>query len=574
MTQNSPNSARRMTRDDEWSKVAVSAAVVGAVFGLVFLVLLVGDFVRWSLAYAADPNQVAAIKRQLQTAAGGDEQIAALRHLDLKIRRETLRWFAFSRRCGLFLLASITVFLAGLKAASYLQGPLPRQPTNLDTQDQQIRQARYARWSVTGMLILLGLGAVVAALQPVVGFVQAETSASPPSPELFGKNWYRFRGPQGAGISPYANIVTDWDGPTGKGILWKTPIPLPGHNSPIVWGDRVFVSGADKDRRQVYCLDATTGKVLWTGDVPPVPIQGLEVPDETGLASCTMATDGLRVYAIFATGDLAAFDLAGKRLWHKALGLPDSAYGYASSLDVFGGKVFVQYDQGQAEDGKSRLLAFDGASGRQAWEKVRPVPGSWTSPIVAKVGQSHQVITAANPWIIAYAPNTGDEIWRASAVGGDMAPSPICAGGLVLAIEPYSKVVAIRADGKGDVTKSHVAWQSDNGGPDICSPASDGQYMYLLDTSGTLTVLNLSDGKLVYQKDLDVDFKASPSLVGREIYLLSEKGTLVRVAAGPSFKELGRCELGDTCYASPAFAHGRMILRGKEHLYCIGTAGK
>jgi len=571
MIQNPSDSSKRVTQEDPWSQTAASVAVVGAVFGLVFLVLLVGDFVRWSMASQADQDRIAAIKRQLQTAGPGDEQIAAIRQIDLKVRRDMLAWFAFSRRCGLSLVVSIAVLLAGLKAAGTLKGPLPRLATDRDRQDRQIRQARYAVWSVTGALVLVGLGAVVAALQPTVGLVEAQPQAPPPSAEAFAQNWYRFRGPQGGGVSPYTNLITDWDGPTGKGILWKTHIPLPGHSSPIMWGDRVFVSGADKDRRQVYCLDANTGKVLWTGDVPPVPMQGLEAQEETGLAACTMAADGMRVYAVFATGDLAAFDLTGRLRWSKNLGAPDSAYGYASSLEVFGGRVIVQYDQGQADQGKSRLLAFDGASGRLAWEKARPVPGSWTSPIVAKAGQRYQVVTAANPWVIAYDPNTGDEIWRASVVAGDMAPSPICAGGLVLAVEPYAKMVAIRADGQGDVTKSHVAWQSDNGGPDICSPLSDGRYVYLLDTSGMLTVLNLSDGKLVYQQTVEGSFKASPSLVGESLYLLSEKGTLVRVAAGPSFKELGRCELGETCYASPAFANGRMILRGKEYLYCIGA---
>jgi len=558
-----------------WRATAVSAAVVGAVFGLVFTVMLGVHFARWISLNRDEALKMTVLKQQLQTSRDVNDGIAAIRQVDLTIRHDTLRWFAFSRRSGLFLLISLAVFLAGLKVADLLRGPQPKRIMTLDRQGQQVRQALYAAWSVTGILILLGLAAVVAALQPITGPGQPEkvVAAALPSAEQFAKNWYRFRGPEGAGISPHTNIPTDWDGPSGKGVLWKTPVALPGHNSPIVWGDRVFVSGADKDRRQVYAVDLKTGQVLWTGDVPVVPREDLEIMEETGLAACTMATDGVRVYVIFATGDLAAFDLAGRRLWHKSLGLPDSAYGYASSLEVFGGKVMVQYDQGQAEDNKSKVMAFDGASGRLAWERTRPVGGSWTSPIVAKVGSSHQLITVGNPWVIAYDPDSGEEVWKANVVGGDVAPSPICAGGLVLAIEPYSKLVAVRTDGKGDVTKSHLAWQSDSGGPDICSPLSDGRYVYVLDTSGSLTVLNLSDGKLVYQHTVEGSFKASPSLVGQEIYLLSEKGTLVRVAAGPAFKELGRCELGDTCYASPTFADGRMILRGKGHLYCIGTSG-
>lgn len=550
----------------------MSSAVVGAVFGVVFLAILGVQFFRWMALNREDADRVAVLKQQLQTPGDANERIAEIRQIDLAVRRGTLRWFALSRRAGLFLLICVGVFVSALTAAEWLRGPQPRRPANLHLQERQVRQARYAAWSVTGMLILLGLVAGVAVLAPISGPGQPEQVAAQPLPsaEEFARNWYRFRGPQGAGISPHTDIPTDWDGPSGKGVLWKTRIPLPGKNSPIVWGDRVFVSGAEQGRSQVYCLDLQTGRMLWTGEVPMASQEGLQVMEETGLAACTMATDGARVYAIFATGDLAAFHLDGKRAWHKSLGMPDSAYGYASSLETFGGRVLVQFDQGHGEDNRSKVLALDGPTGRLVWEKARPVGGSWTSPIVARVGGAFQLVTVANPWVIAYDPNQGDEIWKASVAGGDVAPSPICAEGLVLAIEPYSRVAAVRADGRGDVTESHVAWQSDAGGPDICSPLSDGRYVYLLDTSGSLTVLNLSDGKPVYQQAIEGGFMASPSLVGGEAYLVSDKGVLIRVAAGPSYKELGRCDLGEACLASPAFAEGRMILRGQEHLVCVG----
>lgn len=555
-----------------WRGVAVSAAVVGAVFGVVFFAILGIQFSRWVSLNREDSDRVAVLKQQLQAPGDANERIGEIRQIDLAIRRGTLRWFVLSRRAGLFFLVCLAVFVAGLTAADALQGPQPCRLMNRDRQARQVRQARYATWSVTGMLVLLGLVAGVAALKPIAGPGPAAQAAAPalPSAQEFARNWYRFRGPEGAGISPYTDIPTDWDGPSGKGVLWKTRIPLPGNNSPIVWGDRVFVSGAEQDRCQVYCLDLRTGQVLWTGDVPVIPQEGVQIMEDTGLAACTMAADGARVYAIFATGDLAAFSLDGKRAWHKALGLPDSAYGYASSLETFGGRVIVQFDQGHGEDNRSKVMAFDGATGRLVWERVRPVGGSWTSPIVTRVGQAFQLVTVANPWVIAYDPNTGDEIWKASVAGGDTAPSPICADGLILAIEPYSRVVAVRADGRGDVSETHVAWQSDSGGPDICSPLSDGRHVYLLDTSGSLTVLGLSDGKLVYDQTIEGGFMASPSLVGGEIYLVSQTGTLVRVAAGPSFKELGRCELGEACMASPAFSQGRMILRGSHHVVCIG----
>ena len=155
-----------------------------------------------------------------------------------------------------------------------------------------------------------------------------------------------------------AKIPVHRDGAGGSGIRWKTPIPLPGHNSPVVWRDRIFLSGANWENRQVYCIDAASGSILWTGEVPTAPMgdNWPNVMEDTGLAASTMATDGVRVYAVFATGDLGAFDFDGRLLWHKNLGIPDNTYGHATSLEVWQDRVLVQYDQGFEEDGKSRNL--------------------------------------------------------------------------------------------------------------------------------------------------------------------------------------------------------------------------
>ena len=149
----------------------------------------------------------------------------------------------------------------------------------------------------------------------------------------------------------------------GAGILWKTPLPLKGHSSPVVWGDKVFLSAADPNVRQVLCFDGKSGRLLWTGDVPTAPLpsgEKFEIMEDTGYAACTVATDGRRVYAIFPTGDVAGFDFNGRRLWHKSLGRPDSSYGYASSLETYEKLVLIDYDQSDGKDGKSRLYALDG----------------------------------------------------------------------------------------------------------------------------------------------------------------------------------------------------------------------
>jgi len=370
-------------------------------------------------------------------------------------------------------------------------------------------------------------------------------------------------------------VPTRWDGKTGEGILWKTKVPLPGNNSPVVWGDRVFLSGADPNSRQVFCFDTSTGGLLWKGDVLGLPKSNeepLEVMEDTGLAAPTVVTDGRRVYAIFATGDVGCFDFKGKKVWEKNLGRPDSSYGYASSLAMYQNLLLIQYDQGGVEDEKSELIALDGFSGRIVWQTKRPVGNSWSSPIVASIGEQFQIITCGDPWVVAYSPADGAELWRVNCLSGDIAPSAIYANGLVFVIEPYSKLVAIKPDGKGDVTETHIAWISEEGGPDICSPVSNDESIFLLATEGLLESYNVSDGKRLWEKDMQEYFLASPCLVGNNLYMLSDKGVMFIAEAGSEYKELAKCELGEKCYASPAFADGRIYIRGVENLYCIGSS--
>jgi outer membrane protein assembly factor BamB len=296
-----------------------------------------------------------------------------------------------------------------------------------------------------------------------------------------------------------------------------------------------------------------------------------EVMEETGFAAPTVVTDGRRVYAIFATGDIGAFDFNGKSVWTKSLGIPDSSYGYAASLAMYRNLVLIQFDQGGPEDGISRLIALDGVTGQLVWETKRPVPNSWSSPIVTKIGEQFQLITCGDPWVIAYDPAKGTELWRVNCLYGDVAPSPVYANGLIFVVEPDARLIAIRAGGQGDVTKTHIAWDNDDWGPSICSPVSNGELVFLLASEGLLGCYKSSDGTKLYEQDLRENFLASPSLVGDKVYLLTEEGVMLIIQAGPEYKQLTKCELGEKCHASPAFVDGRIYIRGLENLYCIGN---
>jgi outer membrane protein assembly factor BamB len=403
-----------------------------------------------------------------------------------------------------------------------------------------------------------------------------ETGAGPsyPSFEEYSRNWPAFRGSEGLGVVVDANIPDDWDGKSGKRIRWKNKVPLHGNNSPVVWEDRVFLSGGNEKELKVFCYDGDSGDLLWTGDVPSRHLKNEEEPfevmEDTGFAAPTVVTDGRRVYAIFVTGDIGAFDFNGKRIWTKSFGIPDSSYGYASSLAMYQNLVLIQLDQGGPDDGISRMIALDGLTGQTVWETKRPVPNSWASPVVTKMGEQFQLLTCSDPWVISYDPSDGKELWRVNCLYGDVAPSPIYANGLVFVIEPDAKLVAIRADGKGDVTKTHIAWENDEWGPNICSPVSDGERIFMLASEGLIAGYKNSDGTKLYEHDLRENFLASPTLVNDKLYLLTEKGVMFIVQAGTEYKELKKCELGEKCFASPAFVNGRIYIRALENLYCIG----
>ncbi|MEI9892971.1 MAG: PQQ-binding-like beta-propeller repeat protein [Chthoniobacter sp.] len=214
-------------------------------------------------------------------------------------------------------------------------------------------------------------------------------AADLPSPEEYQANWPRFRGPDGGGVSAQAATPATCDMKSGANIAWTiawtTPVPMPGFSSPVAWGDRVFLSGGDEAKREVLCFDAASGKQLWETSVPKTegsPDEPPTVPEQCGMAAATVATDGRRVYAMFANATLAAFTFDGTLVWSKFLSVAKNPYGHAASLLTWQDRVIVQVDQGEPDDKLSKIYAFDGATGAIAWQQARPVGASWATPIV------------------------------------------------------------------------------------------------------------------------------------------------------------------------------------------------
>jgi len=547
-------------------KGALRVAIVAGMFSFIVVVLLGVNFSKRRSVAPVDEKQIEAMKLQLREYPDDEQLTEEIRQLDLKVRHDRMRWLVFSGK-GVFLLAcGLSIMFGSLKFAGAASKTPPCPKGDRTTVAKQVRQAALSRCTVSVVFVVLLAGAFLLAVKPGVEYAMEGAGAD------IGVQWRVFRG-DGSGVSSFVNVPVSFGEGGGGVVLWKSPIPLAGMNSPVVWDEYVFVSGGDENNREIYCYNALSGEMLWTGKVPFAGVadeDNAEPVEETGYAAPTLAVDGKRVYGVFATGDIAAFDFSGKEVWSKSLGWPDNMYGYASSLAMHGNLVLIQYDQGAVEDGKSKVIALDGFSGQVVWQKNRPVGGSWASPIVAEIEGVSQLITCADPFVISYDAATGDQLWLADCLSGDVAPSSIYAGGFVFAVEPYNALVAIRPGGTGDVTKTHIAWKAEDDIPDICSPVSDGELIWLLNTEGGLICYEVASGQQVWLHEFDDMFQASPSLVGDKLMLISEEGVVVIVKAGREFVEIGRSELGEACFATPAFAEGKVYIRGVENLYCIG----
>ncbi|MEW6236665.1 MAG: PQQ-binding-like beta-propeller repeat protein [Candidatus Omnitrophota bacterium] len=573
-----------------WDSSLKGIAVVSGVFSLLVAVLMIFNHAAIKAGLpdkeALYSEELVQKKAQLTQEPTNEQLIKEIRLLDLELRRDYFQRRDFARRGKYLLLVGIVIFIASLKSlASARKKPAkPKSRSKEPEFESHNRKLERRAVSVLGASILGGVLALNAMQRSETPFPASESqessmaSAVPaadyPSPEEIQKNWPRFRGPGGLGISAYDRAPAFWDGKTGEGVLWKTEILLPGNNSPIVWGDQVFISGADENKKEVFCYSMQSGELLWRSPVDNIPGNPGESPvffEDTGRAPSTMACDGSRVYAIFPDGDLIAFHFNGQRAWAKNLGVPENPYGNASSLVLYQNLLLVQYDQGGKEDGKSMLYALEGKTGEIAWRSKRPVGSSWTTPIVIDVGKEKQLVTCSDPWIIAYEPGTGEELWKANLLGTDLAPSPIFAADKIFAIKSNEILYAIRPDGRGDVTDSpNIVWSKDCPAPDICSPVSNGELVFILGGGGYLTCYDVQTGVMVWEHGFDDAFQSSPSLAGGWIYLLSESGNGYRVKAAREYEESQKSFLDEWLRASPAFLDGKIVIRGDRNLYCIG----
>jgi len=567
--------------------VLLPLAVVAAAFSAIVVAVMLGNYFTEFDAPWREPTQMAELQQRLASAPDDQQTIEQIRQVDATLRADFSRRRALMADGRWLLAVALVVLVLCLHGYNWLGRRSEAPPLDMGAEEPDWEVV--ARWNSRAVGVAATLLAVamvgLIVLVPAVDLAGARAGATVVELPM-GKTWPMFRGPTGMGLVPEGDWPTEWDAAGGKNILWVTDIvgpdddiPADGNNSPVVWGDRVYLTSADADRRWVHCFDALDGKALWRTEVKSPPNSLMvgktpEVMEDTGYAAPTAAVDANGLYVTFANADLACIDHQGRQRWVINLGVPDNIYGLASSMVPYRDTVILQRDHGgDPSEGKSTILALDTRSGRAIWETDRPVRASWSTPIIVRVGDHDELITAAEPLIIAYNPASGAELWRAASIGGDVGPSPVYAGGLVLMANDFSQAVAVRAGGSGDVTETHVVWTDDTDLPDMVSPVADAERYLQVESGGRLTCFRTKDGEIIWQGDVDAQMTPSPSLVGAVVYLPTLDGRmLIFPLGGDRFDLLSTCSVGEQTAASPAFVEGRIYIRGKTKLFCIGRA--
>ena len=423
---------------------------------------------------------------------------------------------------------------------------------------------------------------------------------------IFAQDWPGWRG-DGRGISPEKNLPLKWS--EGEGVKWKTPIPGAGHSSPIVWGNRVFVTTAAAEdpnvetfRGGVYiggnrpkpdaseyayrliCLDADRGNVLWSKAVARQNPRTRRHTKNT-YASETPVTDGKYVFASFGSAGLYGIDFEGNVLWHRDMGLlrVRTGWGTGASPVLFRNTVIVNCDS----DDDSYIAAFEKATGDPVWRTERNEGASWGTPFLFEAGGRTTVVTNATRHMRGYDAATGKLLWECAGGSRVSVPSPVATQGLVFLSSGHNigflkpqPIVAVRPGASGDITPPRgqlhsdgVAWSHRSGGAYVPSPIALGEYLYVPLDKGTLTCYEARTGKAVYEKQklgTRNTITASPVTADGRIYVQTEGGECYIVKPGPEFEILAVNKLDEIFCASPAISAGRIFLRGRKHLYCIG----
>ena len=382
--------------------------------------------------------------------------------------------------------------------------------------------------------------------------------------------WPRWRGPSGQGIVDATGYPDTWS--ATENVMWRSTVPGRGHSSPIVWGDRIFLTTTQEAGRRLSILSyrRTDGQLLWETAVPEGPIE--HIHPKNSQASATPTTDGERVYVSFGSRGLVAIDFDGRVVWHTEVGPIANYHGSAGSPLLYGDLLITYQDQRRG----AFVAAFDKRTGQLAWETDRQGSVGWGSPVAVRVGDHDEIIVSSQRTVTAYDPSDGSELWHCNGNLFEVIPTPAVGHGLVFCASGRAgPTLAIRPGGSGDVTDTHVEWSTSRGSPFVPSPLVHGDYLYTVnDMASIVTCFEAATGTVMWQERLGrprrEGFSASPVFVDGKVFITNDEGETFVLKAGPEFELLHTNDIGAPTLASPALVDGRWYIRTERELVAIG----
>lgn len=409
---------------------------------------------------------------------------------------------------------------------------------------------------------------------------------------LHAENWSGWRGPRGDGTSLEKNLPVEWNGESGENIAWKVVIEGKGHGSPSLWEERVFLVSCNEETKEriLLCLDRDSGKTLWRKVVFKAPLETLN--RRNSRASSTPACDGELVVTAFLEVDghtipapnvggarpvtpgnilVVAYDSAGNEKWRARPGEFISAHGFCSNPVLYKDLVIVNGDH----DGDSYLVALERASGKTRWKVPRDnKTRSYVTPVIRTAAGREQLFLSGSLAVASYDPANGKKHWWMQGPTEQFVASTVFDGEFVFVTAGYPEyhILAIRTDGVGDVTDSHIAWRTNRGAAYVPSPVLVGPYLMVVSDKGFASCFTARTGERHWMERLEGGHNSSLVTAGGLVYCLSEDGHMTVVRPGAKFERVARNPLGERCSASPAVSAGRLYLRGEKHLFAIGKA--
>jgi outer membrane protein assembly factor BamB len=390
------------------------------------------------------------------------------------------------------------------------------------------------------------------------------------------EDWPQFRGPTGQGHATEHGLPLEWS--ETNNIVWKAPVPGLGWSSPTVANGRVWLTTVveSKERRgrasaslRVLAFDIATGRELINVEAFHLDDVGYVNP-KNSRASPTPIVDGDRVYVHFGAEGTAAISASGEILWATHLRY-ESQHGNGGSPTLYRDLLIINCD---GNGGDAYVIALDTATGKTRWKtpRRRPADQAYSTPLVITVGEQDQLVSVGAYRAAAYEPLTGQEIWRVSYGDGfSNVPRPVFGQGLVFIATGFQTpaLMAVRPDGKGDVTRTHVAWMITRGAPYTPSPLLVGSDLYYVSDTGVLSLADAASGQIVWQQRLGGNYSASPVFADGRIYFQSEEGVTTVIAPGREFRRLATSRLDGATLASMAVSGGSLFLRSQTHLYRV-----